>query len=150
GIRQDQLAAEVARRALRELGREGPTRSANGSPGAAGEMRISGLDAGHFPVCYDHFRVEWERAAWDHPGDLAGEAHVKRDLLRWRLHGLLAGLTDDLVHYYEAAAARPDLPTARAALGCALARAKHVDEAVAHLRFAAEANPFDRDAARAL
>src|SRR5262249_34400973 len=73
-----------------------------------------------------------------------------RALLRWRLHALLAGLTGELVHYYEAALARPDLPTTRAELGCALGRAGQPAAAAPHLRAAASANPFDAEAARAL
>src|SRR5262249_52849884 len=56
------------------------------------------LDAGHFPPVFDHFRVEWDRAAWAHAGDPPAEALAKRNLLRWRLHLLLAELTGDLAH----------------------------------------------------
>jgi GT2 family glycosyltransferase len=107
------------------------------------------LDAAHFPPGFDVFRVEWERAAWSHAGDRRREAHAKRALLRWRLHTLLGSLTDDLGHYHEAVLARPDLPTSRAALGCALGRAGRSAEAVPHLRQAVTANPFDLEAARA-
>lgn len=107
-------------------------------------------DAGHFPPGFHLFRVEWERAAWEHAGDPAGERRAKGALLRWRLEALLAERTGERVHYYEAAVARPDLPTTRAALGCALARSGHVADAVPHLRAAVRADPFDRDAARAL
>jgi GT2 family glycosyltransferase/predicted Zn-dependent protease len=106
-------------------------------------------DAPRFPPAFDLFRVEWERCAWDHPGDPRAERAAQRTLLRWRLHALLADLTGDLVHYHEAVVARPDLPATRAALGCALARAGRPAEAVSHLRFAADANPLDRAAARA-
>src|SRR5262249_37501051 len=108
------------------------------------------LGGGHFPPAYDLFRVEWEKAGWDHPGDPQGEAKAKRQLLRWRLHAVLADLTGDLVHFHEAAHARPDLPPARAALGCALGRAGHAVAAVEHLRLAVQANPLDHEAARAL
>jgi hypothetical protein len=67
---------------------------------------------------YDHFRVEWERAAWHSGGDRAAEERTKRALLRWRLHTTLADQTTELGHYHEAALARPDLrvsPTAGAA-----------------------------------
>jgi hypothetical protein len=53
-------------------------------------LRPDLLDAGHFPTAFDLFRVEWERAAWKHAGDPAAEARAKRDVLRWRLHALLA------------------------------------------------------------
>jgi GT2 family glycosyltransferase/tetratricopeptide (TPR) repeat protein len=134
---QTSPAVEQARRLLAQLDR-------------AGEARPGWLDAGHFPPGFDLFRVEWERAAWAHAGSPAAEARAKRDLLRWRLHALLADLTGDLLHYYEAAAVRPDLPSTQAALGCALARTKHPLQAVSHLRRAVTADPFDADAARAL
>jgi tetratricopeptide (TPR) repeat protein len=66
------------------------------------------------------------------------------------LHALLGDWTRDPVHRHEAALARPDLATTRAALGCALGEAKRAQEAVPHLRYAVEQDPFDRGAARAL
>jgi tetratricopeptide (TPR) repeat protein len=108
------------------------------------------LDEGHFPLGWDHFRVEWERAAWQHAGQRGREVRAKRTLLRWRLHSILAEATGELAHYHEAALARPDLPATRAALGCALARAGRPAEAAAHLRRAVDANPLDRPAAGAL
>src|SRR5262249_6299433 len=108
------------------------------------------LDAGHYPPEYGHLRVEWERAAWRHPGDPGGEARAKAGLLRWRLHTLLADLTGELPHYYEAALARPDLPVTRAAPACALAPAGRFAEAAAPPRAAVAATPCDADAARAL
>jgi GT2 family glycosyltransferase/Tfp pilus assembly protein PilF len=108
------------------------------------------LDAGHFPVAFDTFRVEWERAAWSHAGRPAAEAEAKRHLLRWRLHSLLADLTGDLGHAYEASLARPDLPVTRAQLGAALLRANRPADAAEHLRCAVEASPFDLQAARLL
>jgi glycosyltransferase involved in cell wall biosynthesis/predicted O-methyltransferase YrrM/Flp pilus assembly protein TadD len=109
-----------------------------------------GLDEGHFPPVFDHFRVEWERAAWAHAGDSEGEVKAKRDLLRWRLHALVADLTDSLDQFRAAAAVRPDLPLTQAALGCALGRAARFAEAVGPLQTAVAGNPFDRAAARAL
>jgi hypothetical protein len=108
------------------------------------------LDAPHFPQGFDFFRVEWERAAWQRAGDRVGEMRAKTSLLRWRLHHLLAELTQELAHYYEAVLARPDLPTTQAALGCALARDGQPALAVPHLRLAVRMNPFDLAAARAL
>jgi len=108
------------------------------------------IDAGHFPPAFDFFRVEWERAAWSHAGQPRAELRAKLELIRWRLHGLLAELTGDLDHYYEAVAARPDLPTTQAALGCALGREGRSADAVPHLRRAVESSPFDLSAARAL
>jgi tetratricopeptide (TPR) repeat protein len=134
---QQQPAAEQARRTLAALDR-------------TITLNLSVLDSVHFPPVFDHFRVEWERAAWLHAGDPAGEAAAKRTLLRWRLHALLAYLTGNLMHAYEAALARPDLPPTRAALGQALLRAGHPKEAVEHLRCAVAADPFGADAARAL
>jgi GT2 family glycosyltransferase/tetratricopeptide (TPR) repeat protein len=113
------------------------------------QWTVEQLDAAHFPPGFDLFRVEWERAAWNNAGRPQQEVRDKIVLLRWRLHSLLADLTGKLGHHYEAVLARPDLPTSRAALGCALAQAGHADTAVSHLRYAAETNPFDRAAARA-
>jgi GT2 family glycosyltransferase len=98
---------------------------------------------------FDLARVEWERAAWSHVGDPNGEAFAKRELLRWRLHVLLASLTDDLAHHAQAVIARPDLFYSRAAFGCALGRAGRVGEALDQLQHATQANPFDLEAARA-
>jgi GT2 family glycosyltransferase/Flp pilus assembly protein TadD len=114
------------------------------------QQQPSWLQASHYPPGFDLFRVEWEKAAWQHAGHLPAETQAKRTLLRWRLHSLLATLTNDLVHYEEAALARPDLPPSRAALGCALGRAQRSGEAAYHLQEAVRANPFDREAARAL
>jgi GT2 family glycosyltransferase/tetratricopeptide (TPR) repeat protein len=108
------------------------------------------LDAGPYPPAFDFFRVEWERAAWGHAGDWRAESDAKRELLRWRLHALLADLTEETAHYYEAAMARPDLACTQAALGCALARNGQVSGAIPHLRQAVKENPFDLPAARAL
>jgi GT2 family glycosyltransferase len=137
GIEQRAGAAEVARRTL-ALVNQGP---------AAAPLD---LDAGHFPPGFDPFRVEWERAAWANAGRPAAEAPAKRQLLRWRLHDLLAGLTGEPAHAYEAALACPDLPAAAAELGATLALRGRDAEAVPHLRRALAGNPFDQAAARAL
>jgi GT2 family glycosyltransferase len=134
---ESKLAAEGARRLLALLDR----------PGAADP---AALGCPRFPPGYDHFRVAWERAAWDNIGRPAAEAEAKLGLLRWRLHTLLAGLTGELHHHHEAALARPDMAPTRAALGCALGAAGRAVDAVPHLRFAVRANPFDTQAARAL
>jgi GT2 family glycosyltransferase/Flp pilus assembly protein TadD len=107
-------------------------------------------ESAHYPHGFDFFRVEWEKAAWAHAGLPAAEFQAKRDLLRSRLHLLLAELTGDLNHYYEAALTQPGLPPVRAALGCALGRASRFAEAVDHLRWAVTENPFDLEGARAL
>src|SRR5207244_7360042 len=96
--------------------------------------RLAVPAAGRFPLGFDLFRVEWERAAWSNAGRLTAEASARTTLLRWRLHTLLAEATGELAHYYEAAVYRPDLPPARAALGCALGRAGRFVEAAGHLR----------------
>jgi tetratricopeptide (TPR) repeat protein len=136
-VGQTDAAAQQARRALELLERDTPL-----SPGAR--------DACHYPPGFDVFRVEWERAAWQHAADPAGEDRAKRSLLAWRLHGLLARLGDDLPHRYEAALLRPDLPATRAALGSSLLRAGRAREAVPHLRRAAAANPIEASTARVL
>ena len=104
----------------------------------------------HFPASFDHFRVEWERAAWQNVGDPGQEFQAKLTLLRWRLYAVLGMLARQLPHFYESVLARPDLPTSRSELGIALFRAKRYLESIPHLRLALEGNPFDRDAARAL
>jgi tetratricopeptide (TPR) repeat protein len=109
-----------------------------------------GLDSGCFPPAYDWMRTEWERAAWENAGRPAAEAEAKRALLAWRMHTLLAELTGDISHFYEAYLRRPDLPPAQAALGAALARTGHPAEAVPYLRRALGGNPLDRTAARVL
>jgi hypothetical protein len=114
------------------------------------QLHTPAFHAGHFPTSFDHFRVEWERAAWSHAGQPDAEAKAKRQLLRWRLHTLLADLTGDLAHYEQAALARPDLPLTQAALGCALGRGGRPADAVPPLRKGVAGNPFDLDAARAL
>jgi FkbM family methyltransferase len=108
------------------------------------------LDSAHLPPAYDHFRVEWERAAWQNAGQPEEEAKAKKALIRWRLHSLLATHTGELAHYNEAAVTRPDLLPTQAALGCALARIKKFDEALPHLESAVAGNPFDVPAASAL
>jgi glycosyltransferase involved in cell wall biosynthesis/tetratricopeptide (TPR) repeat protein len=108
------------------------------------------LDAPRYPPCFDLFRVEWNRAAWEHADDPAAEARRKHALLRCRLHALLGDLTGELSHYHEAVLACPDLPVPHAALGCALGRAGRPALAVPHLRAAVAGNPFDLPAARAL
>jgi hypothetical protein len=109
-----------------------------------------GLGAPHFPPTFDFFRVEWERAAWSNAGHPAAEAQAKRELVRWRLYLLLAQLTGDQNYFYEATLARPDLPITCVMLGAALGRAGRPAEAIAHLRQAATADPFDLQAARML
>ena len=137
GVGQVKPAADLARRTLAVLGRDD-------APGP------QALDTIRSSPSFGHFRVEWERAAWSNAGDAAAEARAKTDLLRWRLHAILSDLTGDLAHYHEAVLARPDLPTTRAALGCALGRAGRPADALPHLRAAVSANPFDLPAARAL
>ncbi len=92
---------------------------------------------------FDFFRVEWERAAWTNAGSIEGEEQAKRGLV-------LGELTGEVQEFEKAVAARPDLPTSRFGLGCALAMAGRVAEAVAHFREAVWGNPFDLRAARAL
>jgi glycosyltransferase involved in cell wall biosynthesis/tetratricopeptide (TPR) repeat protein len=136
GIGQVPWAVEGAQKALALLDQD--------------SEELEGFDGAHFPPAFDAFRVEWERAAWDHAGQIAAERDAKRTLLRWRLHSLLAELTGRMEHYAEAVRLRPDLPTTQAALGCAWGRAAQPDRAVGPLRQAITANPFDLAAARAL
>jgi GT2 family glycosyltransferase/predicted Zn-dependent protease len=133
---QELAAAEAARRALEALQR---------SPDAGPD----GPDDLPWGPNFDLFHVEWERAAWGNAGRPEAEARDKRVLLRWRLHTLLAQWTGELLHAYEAALLRPDLPTTRATLGAALLRANRPAEALEHLRPVVAGNPLDRPAARA-
>jgi GT2 family glycosyltransferase/tetratricopeptide (TPR) repeat protein len=130
-------AVDVARTALRKLDVAAPR------PHVAWDLplypRGDPLSAG-----------DWERTVWLSGGNATVEVEAKRRLLRGRLHALLARLTDDLSHYHESALARPDVPTVRAALGCALARRDRVHEGLSHLKTAVADDPFDRSAARAL
>lgn len=114
------------------------------------ELDAAGLDGALFRGDFGPLAVAWERAGWENAGQPAAEAQAKHRLLRWRLHVLLARLTGDLVHSYEAMLARPELPASPAALGCTLATKGYAGEALPHLRRALEENPLDRDAARAL
>lgn len=107
-------------------------------------------DSPHFPPGFDFFRVEWERAASQNAGNLEGEVQAKCQLVRWRLHALLAELSGDLSHTYESVLARPDLPTSAAALGKLLLKNDKPAQAVPHLRQAVSVNPFDLDSVRAL
>jgi GT2 family glycosyltransferase/Tfp pilus assembly protein PilF len=133
----DEAAREQAERTLPLLDREDP----------AGE---SWLDALTYPAGLEDFRVDWEEAAWAHAGQPKAEAAAKRRLLRWRLHTLLAEMTGDINHAYEAAVWRPDYAPARAALGRSLHAAGDTAAALAHLRAALAGNPFDPASAAAL
>ncbi|MCI0702677.1 MAG: glycosyltransferase [Planctomycetia bacterium] len=130
-------AVAVAKRAVQQLEVSAPR------PFAAWDVPL-------YPLADVLARCEWERLVWLAGGNPTIEAEAKRGLLRWRLHALLARLTDDLSHYHESALARPDLATTHAALGCALARRGRVHEGLPHLKGAVAADPFDRAAARAL
>jgi hypothetical protein len=159
GLDQKQSAVEQAKRVLTRM-TEAP-KIDDHAPSTIPPSRLCGfarelaaesswVNAAHFPPAFDLFRVEWEKAAWSHAGDPRGEFEAKGSLIRWRLHLLLAELTGDLHHYYEAVLARPDLPNSQAALGCALGRTGHIQASAEHLRFAVANNPFDQEAARAL
>jgi tetratricopeptide (TPR) repeat protein len=84
GMGKDALAAEGARRLLRQLAGDG------------GAIGPAVLDAGRFPPGLDPFRREWERAAWANAGRPAAEAVAKVRLLRGRLHALLDEVTGGL------------------------------------------------------
>ena len=87
--------------------------------------------------------MAWEEAAWRQAGDPRAEVSAKLDLLRWRLHAILAELEGDVGQAYEAVLVRPDLPPGRELLGRLLLEAHKPAEAVPHLRLAQHANPFD-------
>jgi Glycosyl transferases group 1 len=132
---QVSLATEQAKRTLALLDRH---------PGLSAET----LDAPRLPYAYDQFHVQWERSAWNNAGNPAAEAVAKQTLLRWRLHSLLANLTGDVWHWYQAELVQPDLPPSRAALGCALAQSGKFSEAVPFLARAVSDNPFDAVSSR--
>lgn len=102
------------------------------------------------PPNYGRFHVTWERCGWTNPNEPRLGIQHRLQWAQWRLHSLLADLTGEMCHYHEAVIAMTDQPSARAALGCALARAGRSVEALTHLKEAYERNPFDRAAARAL
>jgi tetratricopeptide (TPR) repeat protein len=137
GLSQTKEAIQEARASLQQL---------------AGQNQLDpeSLGAAIFPPEPSWLRVGWEQAAWDHPGQPAQEARAKCNLLRWRLHFLLAELTGELPHYYEAELAWPGVPGCLAALGSRLGREGRVHEAVVHLEKAVEAAPLDLAAARVL
>ncbi len=164
GIDQKNAAIETAQRALGALRKieseisgngngngfnKGPGEKETGRPGKASIIPESSLSPGiasirqsaHFPPGFDLFRVEWERAAWQHAGQSNAEAFAKLKLIRWRLHLLLGELTGDVHHYFEAVIARPDLSPSQAALGCALGRSGRFADAVDHLRHAVGGHP---------
>jgi hypothetical protein len=103
-----------------------------------------------FPPGWSVLRVEWEWCAWDHGGDARGEVEAKGRLLRWRLHTLLGELTGEGQHFQQAAQARPDLATAQAQAGLALAKSRQPKAAIDCLRRAVSGNPFDAASARLL
>jgi glycosyltransferase involved in cell wall biosynthesis/tetratricopeptide (TPR) repeat protein len=114
------------------------------------ELTALERDSVPYPVRFDHLRVSWERASYDRPHDVDGESREKIALLKCRAYNLLSAKTGELAAYEGAAAACPDLPPARAALGCALARAGRTAEGIVHLQFAVENDPFDNAASAAL
>jgi GT2 family glycosyltransferase/predicted Zn-dependent protease len=116
----------------------------------SGALAPSCLDGLPFRADYGFFRIACERAAWANAGRPADELEAKRKLLRGRLYALLAQLTGDVVSNCHALLADPDALPLRAALGCALASAGQMVEALPHLRRVVADNPFDREAARAL
>src|SRR6202035_1483558 len=97
GIRRKDTAIDQAKRTLAELDR---------LTDLGDEVR----DAPH-----------WQRSmcsAWSGsaprgrtPAKLPRRNRAKRDLLRWRLHTLLAELTGDMTHFHKSALMRPDLPS---------------------------------------
>ena len=108
----------TARSAARSRGRWGGWMREQGR----GRTPTPGPGRAAFPAEFDDLRVEWERAAWENAGDPAGEVAAKR------AGPLAAARAARRPHrrnsqYEAAAAARRDLPTTRAALGYALARA---------------------------
>jgi tetratricopeptide (TPR) repeat protein len=108
------------------------------------------LEACHAPPGFDEFRVAWERAAWESAAQPAVEAAAKGNLIRYRLHQLLAQLTGEQKHFHEALRLRPDLPSAHAALGDALVRTGQSEKALSHLERALSERPFDAALARQL
>jgi GT2 family glycosyltransferase len=108
------------------------------------ETDASSVDAPHWPPGFDWFRVAFERAAWRHAGQPVAEGAAKRCLICWRLHTLLAQVTGDVVHAYEAVALQPEMPASLAGLGTLLAQNGHPLEALPYLQRAAAGNPLDR------
>jgi tetratricopeptide (TPR) repeat protein len=135
--------AEALWRLGREAEAEAECRRALDSLQQAQGFGVDDLDIGHFPPAFDTFRVEWERAAWANAGAPRRELLAKRQLLQWRLHSMLAAITDDLAHYRAALGLREDLWVTHAAIGRALVRRGRYAAAARRLRRAADLNPFD-------
>lgn len=121
-------AIEQARKALAMLER-------------ARDIDIADLNFGLFRTEYSVHRVEWEEAAYRNVDDPELEIRAKVDLLRWRLHGLLAQLTEEITSAYDCVLARPDIAQSRSILGCLLATKSRPLEALPHLRKGSTASP---------
>lgn len=130
-------ASETAKQALELLDRQRP---------------LDALSREGIPLChgFETFRVEWEEAAWQNAGDQDAEGQAKAQVMRWRLQGMLSGLTGELIHHYEAVLVRPDLAATQVGLGEALIRNERPREARNHFEKAAAGNPLDLEAARGL
>ncbi len=150
----------VAAAALVEVLATDPKRAAIAATGAQQVLALLDSEVGPDPASLEApplsdnlllLHAEWERAAWENAGDPAAEGAAKVRLLRWRMHTLLGRLREKQPeHFQQAAAQRPDLPTTQAALGCALADAGRLAEAIAHFQRELATNPFDAAAARFL
>ena len=138
-LRKDLLQFPQAGRLGRRdrTGPIGPSehRTGAGSHRPGAETGPDGLGPAHLPR---QVRRPAQSSGSGLPGSMPGirpeKSAAKRELVRWRLHALLADLTDELAHYEAAVAAFPDLPSGHAELGCALCRAGRLADALPHLR----------------
>ena len=110
---------------------------------AAPELTEREADSVPYPNRFDHLRVGWTRAGFEHPDDPKAERSARARLLRGRALELLAGITGEVADWERAGAVVPEWPHLSAGLGRALVRAGCASEAVAPLRAALAGNPFD-------
>jgi len=88
-------------------------------------------------------REAWERAAFENAGNRVEELQTKRAVIFWWMHSLLGEVTGDALHFYEALRACPKMPTTHGLLATCLVRRGQSELAVAHLRIATTALPFE-------
>ncbi len=101
------------------------------------------LDAPVPELEFTPLRQAWERAAFENAGNCVEELRTKRAVIFWWMHSLLGEVTGDASHFYEALRARPNMPTTHGLLAASLVRRAQSELAVAHLRVAMTALPFE-------
>ena len=133
GLGQQEFAMDQARRVLRMLSQ---TEAMN-------ELSDLVLAAPVPELEYTPLRQAWERAAFENAGNRVEELQTKRAIIFWWMHSLLGEVTGDESHFYEALRACPRMPTTHGLLAARLVRRGQSELAVAHLRIATTALPFE-------